>query len=107
VIEFRTATSARCRLHAQAVAVQIGRDRYDRYDRDRRRNDATVGIGPGVEPALAIVHRLAGVVFQLRLFGVEKAADRAGVLGIELARISERAWGAFCKRSAGSLPRVR
>jgi hypothetical protein len=29
--------------------VQIGRDRDDRYDRDRRRydSDATVGIGPG------------------------------------------------------------
>jgi hypothetical protein len=32
---------------AQGVDVQIGRDRSDRYDRDRRRNDATVGIGPG------------------------------------------------------------
>ena len=34
---------------AQGIDVQIGRDRYDRYDRDRRRNDsdATVGIGPG------------------------------------------------------------
>jgi hypothetical protein len=35
---------------AQGVDIQIGRDRYDRYDRydrDRRRNDATVGIGPG------------------------------------------------------------
>jgi hypothetical protein len=30
---------------AQGVDVQIGRDR-DRYD-DRRRNDYTVGIGPG------------------------------------------------------------
>jgi hypothetical protein len=30
---------------AQGVDVQFGRDR-DRYD-DRRRNDATVGIGPG------------------------------------------------------------
>src|SRR4029450_12660464 len=30
---------------AQGVDVQLGRDR-DRYD-DRRRNDATVGIGPG------------------------------------------------------------
>jgi hypothetical protein len=31
------------------VDVQIGRDRDDRYDRDRRRydSDATVGIGPG------------------------------------------------------------
>jgi hypothetical protein len=29
---------------AQGIDVQIGRDRYDR---DRRRNDATVGIGPG------------------------------------------------------------
>jgi hypothetical protein len=29
---------------AQGVDVQIGRDRYDR---DRRRDDATVGIGPG------------------------------------------------------------
>jgi len=32
---------------AQGIDVQIGRDRYDRYDRDRRRDDATVGIGPG------------------------------------------------------------
>ena len=32
---------------AQGIDVQIGRDRYDRYDMDRRRNDATVGIGPG------------------------------------------------------------
>jgi hypothetical protein len=32
---------------AQGVDVQIGRDRSDRYDKDRRRNDATVGIGPG------------------------------------------------------------
>ena len=31
---------------AQGVDVQIGRDRSDRYDRDRRRDDATVGIGP-------------------------------------------------------------
>ena len=28
-----------------------------------------------IEPAPAIVHRLAGVVFQLRVVGVEKAAD--------------------------------
>jgi hypothetical protein len=32
---------------AQGVDVQIGRDRYDRYDRDRGREGATVGIGPG------------------------------------------------------------
>jgi hypothetical protein len=32
---------------AQGVDIQIGRDRHDRYDRDRRRNDATVSIGPG------------------------------------------------------------
>jgi len=36
---------------AQGVDVQIGRDRDDRYDRDRRRgrydSDATVGLGPG------------------------------------------------------------
>ena len=32
---------------AQGVDVQIRRDRSDRYDRDRRRDDATVGIGPG------------------------------------------------------------
>jgi hypothetical protein len=32
---------------AQGVDVQIGRDRYDRYDRDRGRDGATVGIGPG------------------------------------------------------------
>jgi hypothetical protein len=30
---------------AQGVDVQLGRDR-DRYD-DRRRNDTTIGIGPG------------------------------------------------------------
>jgi hypothetical protein len=31
------------------VDVQIGRDRDDRYDRDRRRydSDTTVGVGPG------------------------------------------------------------
>jgi hypothetical protein len=37
-------------LEMAQVDVQIGRDRYDRsdrYDRDRRRDDATVGIGPG------------------------------------------------------------
>jgi hypothetical protein len=32
---------------AQGVDVQIGRDRYDRYDRERGRDGATVGIGPG------------------------------------------------------------
>jgi hypothetical protein len=32
---------------AQGVDVQIGRDRYDRYDRDRGRDGAPVGIGPG------------------------------------------------------------
>ena len=34
---------------AQGVDVQIGKDRYDRYDRNRRRNDSdvTVGVGPG------------------------------------------------------------
>jgi hypothetical protein len=32
---------------AQGVDVQVGRDRYDRYDRDRRESDTTVGIGPG------------------------------------------------------------
>ena len=34
---------------AQGVDVQIGRDREDRYDRDRRRydSDTTVGVGPG------------------------------------------------------------
>jgi hypothetical protein len=32
---------------AQGVDVQIGRDRYDRYDRDCGREGATVGIGPG------------------------------------------------------------
>src|SRR4029450_5616278 len=31
---------------AQGVDVQIGRDRYDRYDRDRR-SATTVGLGPG------------------------------------------------------------
>jgi hypothetical protein len=34
-------------LQMAQVDVQIGRDRSERYDRDRRRNDATVGIGPG------------------------------------------------------------
>jgi hypothetical protein len=33
---------------AQGVDVQIGRDRGDRYDRDRRyESDTTVGVGPG------------------------------------------------------------
>src|SRR5438552_13591580 len=33
---------------AQGVDVQIGRDRDDRDSwRDRRRNDVTVGVGPG------------------------------------------------------------
>jgi hypothetical protein len=36
---------------AQGVDVQVGRDREDRYDRDRRRgrydSDTTVGLGPG------------------------------------------------------------
>jgi hypothetical protein len=34
-------------LKTAQVDVQIGRDRYDRYDRRRYDNDATVGIGPG------------------------------------------------------------
>jgi hypothetical protein len=34
-------------LKMAQVDVQIGRDRSDRYDRDRRRDDATVGIDPG------------------------------------------------------------
>ncbi len=38
-------------VKAQGIDVQIGRDRYDRYDdrydRDRRGNDYTVGVGPG------------------------------------------------------------
>jgi hypothetical protein len=34
-------------LQMAQVDVQIGRDRYDRYDRDRGRDGATVGIGPG------------------------------------------------------------
>jgi hypothetical protein len=34
-------------LKMAQVDVQIGRDRSNRYDRDRRRDDATVGIGPG------------------------------------------------------------
>jgi hypothetical protein len=42
-----TPTKAQSLKMAQGVDVQIGRDRSDRYDRDRRRNDATVGIGPG------------------------------------------------------------
>jgi hypothetical protein len=34
---------------AQGVDVQVGRDRDDRYYRDRRRydHDTTVGVGPG------------------------------------------------------------
>jgi hypothetical protein len=31
---------------AQGVDIQVGRDRYDRYDR-RRDSDVTVGVGPG------------------------------------------------------------
>jgi hypothetical protein len=45
-----TPTKAQELKMAQGIDVQIGRDRYDRYDRydkDRRRDDATVGIGPG------------------------------------------------------------
>jgi len=45
-----TPTNAQELMMAQGVDVQIGRDRSDRsdrYDRDRRRDDATVGIGPG------------------------------------------------------------
>jgi hypothetical protein len=42
-----TPTKAQDLKMAQGVDVQIGRDRSDRYDRDRRRDDATVGIGPG------------------------------------------------------------
>jgi hypothetical protein len=34
-------------LKMAQVDVQIGRDRYDRYDRDRGRDGATVGIGTG------------------------------------------------------------
>src|SRR5919197_2140603 len=30
-----------------SCSSQIGRDRYDRYDRDRGHEGATVGIGPG------------------------------------------------------------
>jgi hypothetical protein len=42
-----TPTKAQDLKMAQGVDVQIGRDRSDRYDRDRRHNHATVGIGPG------------------------------------------------------------
>jgi hypothetical protein len=45
-----TPTKAAEELKMAQVDVQIGRDRYDRsdrYDRDRRRDDATIGIGPG------------------------------------------------------------
>ena len=42
-----TPTRAQELKMAQGIDVQIGRDRSDRYDRDRRRDDATVGIGPG------------------------------------------------------------
>ena len=34
-------------LKMAQVDVQIGRDRYDRSDRRRYDDDATVGIGPG------------------------------------------------------------
>jgi predicted aconitase len=34
-------------LKMAQVDVQIGRDRYDRSDRRRYDNDATIGIGPG------------------------------------------------------------
>jgi hypothetical protein len=34
-------------LKMAQVDIQIGRDRSDRYDRDRGRDGATVGIGPG------------------------------------------------------------
>jgi hypothetical protein len=39
------ATPAKAQVKmAQGVDIQIGRDRYDRYDRDR---DYRVGVGPG------------------------------------------------------------
>jgi hypothetical protein len=41
------ATPAKGPESSRGVDSQIGRDRYDRYDRDRRRDDATIGIGPG------------------------------------------------------------
>jgi hypothetical protein len=34
-------------LKVAQVDIQIGRDRYDRYDRRRHDSDATVGVGPG------------------------------------------------------------
>jgi hypothetical protein len=42
-----TPTKAQELKMAQGVDVRIGRDRYDRYDRDRGREGATVGVGPG------------------------------------------------------------
>jgi hypothetical protein len=42
-----TPTKAQELKMAKGIDVQIGRDRSDRYDTDRRRDDATVGIGPG------------------------------------------------------------
>jgi hypothetical protein len=41
-----------------------------------------------IEPALAIVHRLAGVVFQLRVVGVEKAADTRMARAIDVDQLA-------------------
>ena len=47
---FATPAKAQGVKMAQGVDVQVGRDRDDRYNRDRRRgydSDTTVGVGPG------------------------------------------------------------
>src|SRR5262245_16616500 len=41
-----------------------------------------------IEPALAIVHGLAGVVFQLRVVGVEKAADTRMARAIDVDQLA-------------------
>src|SRR5215471_9988176 len=41
-----------------------------------------------IEPALTIVHRLAGVVFQLRVVGVEKAADTRMARTIDMNQLA-------------------
>ena len=41
-----------------------------------------------IEPAFAIVHRLAGVVFQLRVVGVEKAADTRMARAIDVDQLA-------------------
>jgi hypothetical protein len=52
---FATPVKAQNLKMAQGVDVQIGRDRYDRYDRDRGRDGATVGIDT-IWPTTALPH---------------------------------------------------